>query len=382
MSFTFSTTKSLICAPDASQNIGEYCHALGIRKALIVTDPGITDIGLHTDIVSALELANIPTTLFAQVQMDPPASTIKRAVNYAKSYDIDGVIGLGGGSSLDTAKLIAALLNSSQSLDDIYGIDKISSGRLPLIQIPTTAGTGSEVTPISIVTTEDSQKLGIVSNVLLPDIALLDPVLTRGLPPHITAATGVDAMVHAIEAYTSVHKKNPYSDMLAKQALTLMAGAINTAVFDGKNLKARHDMMLGATLAGQAFANAPVAAVHALAYPLGGHYHIPHGLSNALVLPHVLRFNHTAAFEHYAELYDTIAVPSSLPTKRKSEAFIAYFENLVPELELPNRLREVNVPKTDLEMLAADGIKQQRLLVNNPREMTEHDILSIYQQAY
>lgn len=382
MSFTFSTTKSLICAPDASRHIGEHCHNLGIRNALIVTDPGLTDIGLHTEIVGALHAANVPTTLFNQVQMDPPASTIKRAVEYANSYDIDGVIGLGGGSSLDTAKLIAALVGSSQSLDDIYGIDNITSGRLPLIQIPTTAGTGSEVTPISIVTTEDSQKLGIVSNVLLPDIALLDPVLTRGLPPHITAATGVDAMVHAIEAYTSVHKKNPYSDMLAKQALTLMAGAITTAVFDGENLKARHDMMLGATLAGQAFANAPVAAVHALAYPLGGHYHIPHGLSNALVLPHVLRFNHSAVFEHYAELYDTISVPSSLSAERKSEAFITYFENLVPELELPNRLREVNVPENDLEMLAADGIKQQRLLINNPREMTERDILTIYEQAY
>lgn len=382
MSFTFSTTKSLVCAPDASKDIGQHCRALGINKVLIVTDPGLTDIGLHSGIISALESTLIPAVLFNKVQMDPPSSTINQAVDFAKSQDIDGVIGLGGGSSLDTAKLIAVLVGSSQTLDDIYGIDKITSNRLPLIQIPTTAGTGSEVTPISIVTTEDSQKLGIVSSVLLPDIALLDPVLTLGLPPHITAATGVDAMVHAIEAYTSVHKKNPYSDMLAKQALSLMTSAITDAVFDGGNLKARSDMMLGATLAGQAFANAPVAAVHALAYPLGGHYHIPHGLSNALVLPHVLRFNHIAAFERYAELYDTIAMPTSLSAEQKSEAFITYFENLLPKLGLPNKLREVNVPESDLEMLAADGMKQQRLLINNPREMTEQDILTVYQQAY
>lgn len=382
MSFVFNTTKSLICAPDASLKIGELCLSLGIKKVFVVTDRGLTKIGLHCALLEELKKANISTILFNQVQMDPPASTINEAVKFAKECNIDGVIGLGGGSSLDTAKLIAALVPSSQDLSDIYGVDNIRSTRLPLIQVPTTSGTGSEVTPISIVTTDDSQKMGIVSDVLLPDIALLDPILTLGLPSHITAATGIDAMVHAIEAFTSAIHKNAYSDMLAKQALTLMAGSIRTAVLDGNDLSARSDMMLGATLAGQAFANAPVAAVHALAYPLGGHYHIPHGLSNALVLPHVLRFNQSIAFELYADLYDVIATPSTLNAELKSEAFIRYFEVLIPELALPNKLSMVGVPEQELELLAADGIKQQRLLKNNPRAMTEQDILTVYQQAY
>jgi alcohol dehydrogenase len=385
MSFIFSTTKSIINAPNSSAELGSYCKTLNIKKALVVTDPGIVSLGLHETIVDSLKNSEIDFVLFSDVEVDPPLAVIESAISFAASNSIDGVIGLGGGSSLDTAKLISALAYSKQTLSEAFGVDKLNNSRLPLIQIPTTAGTGSEVTPISIVTTGEAMKMGIVSSVLLPDIALLDASLTLKLPAHITAATGIDAMVHAIEAYTSLIKKNIYSDMLAIQALKLMSKNIQTAVHSGEDIEARSNMMLGATLAGQAFANAPVAAVHALAYPLGGHYHIPHGLSNSLVLPHVLRFNIPAAATLYAELAEEI-IPEKCTVlnsaEEKAEAFVQYLEYLIDDLGLPNKLESVKVEKSSLEMLAKDAMKQERLLVNNPRKINELEILAIYQAAY
>lgn len=385
MSFVFNTTKSIVNAPNAASELGQYCQTLNIKNVLLVTDPGIVQLGLHQKIIASLEHCPIDVVLFSQVEVDPPIAVIEKALLFAKQNKIDGVIGLGGGSSLDTAKLIAALTYSEQSVNDAFGIDKLTQARLPLIQIPTTAGTGSEVTPISIVTTGEATKMGIVSPLLLPDVALLDATLTVGLPPHITAATGIDAMVHAIEAYTSCIKKNIYSDMLAVQALKLMSQSIKTAVHQGQDLEARSNMMLGATLAGQAFANAPVAAVHALAYPLGGQFHIPHGLSNSLVLPHVLRFNKSAAAHLYAELADIILpeVCSNLVSDdEKTDAFIEYLENLIIEVGLPNTLASVGIDQGSLDSLTKDALKQERLLVNNPKPMNEADILAIYQAAF
>ena len=215
---------------------------------------------------------------------------------------IELVASIGGGSALDTAKLVAYLAKTPDRLDDIYGVGLAKGERLPLLLVPTTAGTGSEVTPIAIVTTPTTEKKGVVAPRLLPDWAILDPELTLGLPAHVTAATGIDAMVHAIEAYTSKHKKNPMSDQLARQALTLLSANVRTVCADGSNLEARSQMLLGSMLAGMAFANSPVAAVHALAYPIGAIFHVPHGLSNALVLTQVLRFNLPEAEGLYAEL--------------------------------------------------------------------------------
>ena len=218
----------------------------------------------------------------------------------------------------------------------------------------------------------------------LPDLALLDAELTLGLPPAVTAATGIDAMVHAIEAYTSALKKNPMSDLLAREALRLLAANLDEAVHNGSNREARQAMLLGACLAGQAFANAPVAAVHALAYPLGGNFHIPHGLSNALVLPQVLRFNVSAAATHYGELAPII-LGERLRTGDPStyaEQLIAEFEQMSARVGLPTRLRDAGVPEDMLPQLAKEAMLQQRLLVNNPREVSEADALAIYQAAY
>jgi alcohol dehydrogenase class IV len=223
----------------------------------------------------------------------------------------------------------------------------------------------------------------VSSKQLLPDVAVLDPDLTLGLPPAVTAMTGVDAMVHAIEAYTSQHKKNPVSDNLARQALTLLSQNIRTAVHEGDNREARSNMLLGAMLAGQAFANAPVAAVHALAYPLGGHFHIPHGLSNSLVLPAVLEFNAQEASELYAELAEiVIGEPVAGSVESRSAALIEAMRVLIDDVSLPATLQLAGVDEKSLEMLAEDAMLQQRLLVNNPREVSYDDALAIYRDAY
>ena len=315
---------------------------------------------------------------------DPPESVVMDAVAKARDFKCDSVIGFGGGSSMDVAKLLAVLINGKQLLPDLYGVDKVTGGRLPLIQIPTTAGTGSEATMVSIITTGETTKAGVVSRTLLADKIILDASLTAGLPAHVTAATGIDAMVHAIEAYTSKRLKNPLSDMLAREALRLLAANISTAVKQGDNLEARGAMLLGAMLAGQAFANAPVAAVHALAYPLGGNYHIPHGLSNSLVLPYVLRFNAPAAAELYAEIAGLIMPGKLLPDDpiAVTEMLADHFLVLAADLGLQTTLRQMDIAENDLPKLARESMLQQRLLINNPREVNLNDSLAIYRQAY
>jgi alcohol dehydrogenase len=276
------------------------------------------------------------------------------------------------------AKVLAALAAGTQPLSEMYGVNQVTGGRAPLLLVPTTAGTGSEVTPVAIITTGATTKAGVSSPVLLPDIAVLDATMTLGLPRGVTAMTGIDAMVHAIEAYTSRIKKNPISDTLARRALSLLSANIRTVLETPSDVAAREAMLLGSLFAGQAFANAPVGAVHALAYPLGGHYHIPHGLSNSLMLPAVLAFNCRAADALYAEL--TAELPGAVePT---AEAFIAWLENLIADSGLPATLHQAQVAEDDLPMLASDAMLQQRLLINNPVDVDEAAALRLYQHAF
>jgi len=381
-SFTFQTTRAVLCEVGATARIGEIMAGLGCRKVAFVTDATILELGLAEAALDGLRKAGVDVWVFSDVVADPPEAMILGAVAAARAEEIDGVVSVGGGSSLDTAKLIAVLARSDQPLAAMYGVGLVEGDRLPLVLAPTTAGTGSEVTPISIVTTGASEKKGVVSPQLLPDWAILDAELTIGLPAAITAATGIDAMVHAIEAYTSKSKKNVVSDCLARQALELLGGAIRTACHQPKDRDARSAMLLGSMLAGMAFANAPVAAVHALAYPLGGHFHVPHGLSNALVLPHVLAFNMPEAEALYAELAP-IAFPelAGRPAPARASGFVDAFKALGPALGMQTRLSEVGVSHNNLPLLAEDAMKQTRLLVNNPREMTYDAALEIYEAA-
>lgn len=381
--FEFRTVPSMQVAWGGAAKLGDILAGRFVqRKALLITDSGLVKAGLIKPIAEALSVSGFSVETFDKVVADPPEHVVAECVASAKAFGADIVIGLGGGSSLDIAKLVAVLLVSDQSLSDMYGIGNVKGSRAPLVLVPTTAGTGSEVTNISIITTGETTKMGVVSPQLYADFVLLDAELTVGLPQVHTAATGIDAMVHAIEAYTSKHKKNPLSDCLAREALRLLGDNLVAACKDGKNRHAREAMLLGATLAGQAFANSPVAAVHALAYPLGGHYHIPHGLSNALMLGPILRFNAAAAAPLYAELADVLKVPGEGDATMRSSAFVQHMEKLMDESGAPRRLRDVGVTDNSLAMLASDAMKQTRLLVNNPVEVREEDALALYREAF
>ncbi|OHC66486.1 MAG: alcohol dehydrogenase [Rhodocyclales bacterium GWA2_65_19] len=381
--FTFETVPRIVCEQGGSLRLGEIACELGISRVFVVTDRGLVKAGVIDDALAAIEASGLKLSLFSDVVADPPEASVLAAVAAARDVAADGVIGIGGGSSLDTAKLVALLACTAQPLAEIYGIGLARGGRLPLIQVPTTAGTGSEVTPISILTTPTNEKKGVVSPLLYPDVALLDGRLTLGLPAPITAMTGVDAMVHAIEAYTSRLKKNPLSDALAIKALQLLHANIGAAVSAGSDPTVRENMLLGSLFAGMAFANAPVAAVHALAYPLGGQFHLPHGLTNSLVLGPVLEFNRSAATELYAELGRAI-LPGLHAASDAAAAttFIDTLRALVAAMPYAQRLRDVDIDETALPGLARDAMNVQRLLVNNPREVAYADALAIYRAAW
>ncbi len=386
--FTFNTTDSIRQGWGSAARLGEIVDSLPFAEdrseVLFVTDPGIMKLGLAASAISNLKACGFDVVVYDQVEADPKAATVLEAAETAKLHNAACVIGFGGGSSMDVAKMIALLANSDQPLEDMYGVNQAKGKRLPLVLVPTTAGTGSEVTAVSILTTGTEEKKGVVSPIILPDIAVLDAELTIGLPPHISAATGVDAMVHAIEAFTSRSpNNNPISKTLAKEALRLLGASIREAVSNGGNRDARENMLLGSMMAGQAFANSPVAAVHALAYPVGSLFHVPHGLSNALVLEAVMRFNAPNCAAEYAELAPLVF--PDIDTGRDSQAvaseFIERLGKLNSELGLESGLRQVGISQPDIPKLASDAMNQTRLLVNNPRSVQEEDAARIYQES-
>ena len=377
MNFTFNAIADIIFRSGAAKDLGEHVKPR-MTRPILLTDKGLIEAGLVQPALDSLKAAGLETFLFDDVAADPPAPKVRDAITAACAHNADGVIGLGGGSSMDTAKLVAVLMNSEQSLEDIYGLNQVTGSRIPLVLLPTTAGTGSEVTNISVVTSEDDEKIGIIDNTLYPDMAVLDPALTMGLPRPVTAATGIDAMVHAIEAYTNIHRKNPVSDALAREALRLLSSNIVTACETPGNVKAREEMMLGAMLAGQAFTNSPVGAVHGMAYPLGGIFHIPHGLSNSLMLEPVLRFNAPNAANQYAELASVVAPSASGSENDRCDAFIKRMVEIVEATGVERRLSQLGISHNDIPRMAEDAMKAERVLRNNPRKVTYDDALSMY----
>ncbi|MBF6617215.1 MAG: iron-containing alcohol dehydrogenase [Candidimonas sp.] len=380
--FEFRTVPCVVMEAGITNRLGQVLRDRYTgTQVCLVTDHYLHTCGVLDQALASMAAAGWQVQVIDDVVADPPEHVVLEAARQARAVGADLVVGLGGGSSMDVAKLLAVLLGSDQPLTDMYGIGKVTGGRLPLVQIPTTAGTGSEVTPVSIVTTGETTKSGVVSPTLYADLAILDATLTLGLPSRSTAATGIDAMVHAIEAYTSKKLKNPISDMLAIKALQLLSTNILTACRDGQNLAAREAMLLGAMLAGQAFANAPVAAVHALAYPIGGIFHVPHGLSNALVLPHVLRFNAAAAAPLYAQLAEVMVPGCAGSDEARTITLISTLEDIAEATGIERQLRQVGVQESDLRRMAQDAMKQTRLLGNNPREVDEDDAYDIYAAA-
>lgn len=378
--FSFYPGPRLISGDGSSARLAELMPE---GPCLFVTDKDVLGLGLTDVCRAALEEGGREVILFDEVEADPSKETLLAAFELGRRHDVTHVVGFGGGSPMDVAKLAAYLLGSGDDLDSIWGVDIAKGQRLPLALVPTTAGTGSEATPISVITCEGGVKLAVNSRPLVADWAVLDASLTLGLPAHVTAATGIDAIVHSVEAFTSARLKNPLSDALAREALRLLSNNLVKAIEEPRNVEARSAMLLGAHLAGLAFANAPVAGVHALAYPLGGIHHLPHGLSNALMLRVVLQHNSEAARELYAELAPILAPECETQgSQARCATLIDRLDNLVLASGLRPRLRDHGIMEGDIPLLAKEAMKQTRLLVNNPCPIEEEDARRLYEAAW
>lgn len=383
MNFSFLSTPRIVCRSGGLGQLGVLAQGLSVTRAFVITDAGIVACGFAAEAVAALTAAGIVAEIFEKVQADPPIAVVDAAVDAARTFGADGVIGLGGGSSLDTAKIVAVAAANGQPIADMIGVDRVIGKRLPLIQVPTTAGTGSEVTWVSVLTSDSHEKKAVYAPQLLPDIALLDAKLTLEMPRHITAATALDAMVHAIEAATSRTRKNPISDGLADKALVLLGQNLPIVMETPSDLAAREAMLLGATLAGMAFINASVGAIHALSYPLGTGFHVPHGHANALMAGPVLRFNMLVAEAEYARLSRLLLPARSFNSDTAAAlALIDEMERMLKASGLKTRLSEVGVTEAAIPGMANEVVTGiARLLATNPCDMNADDVASLYREV-
>jgi alcohol dehydrogenase class IV len=379
----FRTTRRILFGLGAVEKIGTEAQLLKAKRVLIITDPGVIQAGLLESVEKSLQSVNLPFVIFDGVEPDPRIEVVEKSVEKAKKEGIDLIIGFGGGSSLDIAKVTSILITNPGKIDSFFGVDLVPNPGIPVILIPTTAGTGSEVTPIAILSdTKEKLKKGIVSPTLFPEVAIVDPKLTIGLPPSVTAFTGMDALTHAIEAYYSINATN-LSDLFALKAMELLSKNLRMAYAHGQNLAARTNMMEGSLLAGIAFANAGVGAVHAFAYPLGGEFHLAHGLTNTLILPYVMRYNILGCPDKFAQMAKTFGEKvERLSELDGAEAAVKFVERLSEDLRVPRRLRDVGIPENAIPRLAEAAMKVTRLLANNPRKIILEDAVAIYKSAY
>ncbi len=378
----FSTTPRIVMGPGSVKTIGTEVKARGAKRVLIVTDKGVIGAGLLKSIEESFKAAKVKYAVFDKVEPDPRYEIVADCVKMAEAARAQMLVGIGGGSPMDITKVTAVMLTNKGPIGAYFGINLIPKPGLPTILIPTTAGTGSEVTPIAILSDEGEKlKKGIVSPYLFPAIGILDPELTCGLPPHVTAATGMDALIHAIEAYTSINAST-ITDMYCVKAIELIYRNIRIAYAKGDNMDARTAMMEGALLAGIAFANAGVTAVHAFAYPIGAEFHIPHGIANTLMLPHVIRFNVLGNLEKFAQLAKPFGLPTEgLDNLQIVDKVIAAIDRLADDIRVPRHLADFGVKEKDINTLADGVMKVTRLLANNPRTLTLDDAKRIYKAA-
>ncbi len=356
---------------------------LGMRRVLIITDAGLVRAGVYEHVCAVLDEAGIWHALFDGVEPDPRMDIVDRALEAARKSECEALIGLGGGSAMDIAKITAALLTNPGDAAQYVGVERIPNPTLPKILIPTTAGTGSEVSPIAILSDEEAHlKKGIVSHRLYAEVALVDPDLTLGLPPHITAYTGIDALTHHIEAYTNRYA-HPLVDTFALRGIELIGNHLRRAVACGEDPEARLYMSLASTLGGLCLGTVNTGAVHALAYPLGGQFNIPHGVANSLLLPYVMRYNLISNLGRFADIADALGYRTEgLSLREAAEMAVEAVMQLCSDIGIVSRMRELGVPRSAIEPMAVAAMEVTRLLCLNPRTMTLEAAREIYRQAY
>ncbi len=355
----------------------------GTKSALIITDAGVDKAGLIEPIKEQLDKAGVIATVFTGAEPEPTLSRLDIIADEYRKKRFDILLGVGGGSSIDTAKGLSVLMTHGGKGADYLGIGKVPGPCLPVIAIPTTAGTGSEATNIAIFGDTDRQlKLAIVSPYVFARLSIVDPTLTYGCPANVTAASGLDALVHAIECYTG-KKANTFTDALALEAMSLVAGSLRTAVADGSNEEARNHMAEAAMLGGIMIVNSGVTAVHALAYPLGARFHVPHGVANALLLPHVMEQNFCSDLDKFATIARTMGEETDgLSLREAAMKSIVAVKELSGDVGVPQRLRDIDVPKEALEGMAVATMDVTRLMSNNPKELSLNDVRAIWEAAW
>lgn len=397
--WTFHSAGQLLFGPNATKELGDVAGRLGVRRLFLVTDAPLLKAGLVERVHVPLNESGVMVEVFSEGEPEPSVRVAERAVAAAREFRPDALLGLGGGSNMDLAKVTATVLARGGKPMDYVGDDRIAGPILPLICVPTTAGTGSEVSAAAVLTDTDNHiKVGILSNYLRPRVAVVDPLLTVSCPPRVTADSGIDALTHAIEAYTAVDNavfplppgersvyqgRHPFGDMLAEKAITLIGRHLRQAVTFGGHVEAREGMALGATLAGMAFSNVGVALVHAMEYPVGGATHCSHGAGNGLLLPHVMRFNMPSRTREFARIAQLLGEDvSGLRVEDAAERAIAAVVQLQKDIGIPQRLRDLGATREQLKPFAEKAAGIRRILRVNPRTVTAEDVEKIYEEAW
>ncbi len=396
--WTFHSAGTLLFGFNACEQLGDVANRLGARRLLIVTDPVLLQAGFFERVRLPLSDAGVMVDVFSGGEPEPSLKAADACIAHARDFKPDALLGLGGGSNMDLAKITAVVLAHGGAPRDYVGDDKIPGPILPLICMPTTAGTGSEVSAASVLTDSDNHiKVGVLSNYLRPRVAVVDPLLTVSCPPKVTADSGIDALTHAIEAFTAVDNadfplptgersvyqgRHPFGDMLAEKAITLIGRYLRQAVAYGSNREAREGMALGATLAGLAFSNVGVALVHAMEYPVGGAVHCSHGAGNGLLLPYVMRFNMPARLREFAKIAQFLGEDvSGLPIDQAASKAVEAVEKLRADIGIPSRLRELGVKEEQLRPFAEKAAGIRRILRVNPRPVDADAIEAIFRDA-
>ena len=381
--FSFTGARKIVFGKGSFAALPEHLAELRVSRPLIVLDRNLAEAGFRKKASALLDQAGMKYALYDKTEPEPPLELADEGTKIALKNKCDGVVGIGGGSAMDLAKAIAVLSANKGKAEDYLGLNRIPGPGFPKIMIPTTAGTGSEVTFTSVfIRKKLKKKEGMNSPYLFPELALLDPELTLSLPPHPTAATGIDALCHAIESYTSINA-SPMSEMISLEAIQLISDNLRTAVHDGANIEAREAMLLGSLYAGLGLANAGVTAVHSLSYPLGGRYGVSHGLANTIMLPRVMAFNLPGAQEKFVDIAEVMGeIVDDLPVREAAYLAVEAVEALIEDCGIMTTLEELEIPESDFPEMAKVAMTVARPLANNPCKMTIEDMVEIYQECY
>ncbi len=381
--FSFTGAGKIVFGNGTFEQLAEHIRNLGGKKPLVVLDNSLSLAGLRDRVSAYFEKMDMDVTVFDKVAGEPPLELADEGAAAAANGQCDTVVGIGGGSTMDVAKAVAVITANKGKAKDYLGLNKVPGPGLPTIMVPTTAGTGSEVTFTSVFIRKDlNKKEGMNSPYLYPDIALLDPELTLTIPSAVTATTGIDALCHAIESYTSIIA-SPMSEMVSLEAIDLISSSLRTCVHNGSDLEARGQMLLGSLYAGLGLANAGVTAVHSLSYPLGGVYGIPHGLANTLLLPAVMNFNLPGALEKFAVIAEVMGEPTDdLSLNEAAGLAVGAVENLIDDCGIYDSLETLGIKEEDFPKLAEAAMTVARPLANNPCKVTKEDAIAIYNDAY